>query len=261
MMKHQTVLVVQHLERVAGAALEEFPEALRDFLRGKNGVYALYNGDRLYYVGLARNLRSRLRRHLRDRHAKKWDRFSIYLTAGDEHLKELESLVLRIAAPRGNRVVGKFRASEDLSSKFRHGLMASLSRKVDEITDWAETAANPVAARAGLKAAATRRSGQEVDESRKAILASYTKKRFHIRLSHKGQQYIAHVRSNGTIVFSRESADWARLRKSVYYSPSSAARAVVGHAVNGWAAWHFWSTKGELVPLDALRKGHATPKF
>jgi hypothetical protein len=261
MKKRRAVLVVQHLERVAGAALDEFPEALRDFVRGRNGVYALYNGDRLYYVGLASNMRSRLRGHLRDRHAKKWDRFSIYLTAGDEHLKELESLVLRIAAPKGNRVAGKFGASEDLRRRFRRGLQVSLSKKVDEMTGWAEPAANTVSVQAGLKAAATRRRRQLAEKSHKAVLAPYVKKRFHIRLHHKGRQFIGHVRTDGTIVFGRESADWARLRKDAYYSPSLAAAAAVGHAMNGWSAWRFWSTKGELVPLDALRRGRAEPRF
>ena len=255
MEQRRAVLVVQHLERVAGAAPDEFPEALREFIRGRNGVYALYNGDRLYYVGLASNMRSRLRGHLRDRHARKWDRFSIYLTVGDEHLKELESLVLRIAAPR---VTGKFRASEDLRKKFQHSLRASLNRKVREMTEWAEPAAKPTA---GRKAADTRRERALAAHGRKAVLAPYVGKRFHIRLRHKGKQYVAHVRTDGTIVFARESPDWARLKKGVYFSPSLAAAAAVGHNMNGWTTWHFWSTKGELVPLDALRKGSAKPRF
>lgn len=71
------------------------------------------------YVGLASNLRSRLNSHLRDRHADTWDRFSIHLTVGDEHLRELESLVMRIATPKGNKQKGKFSRSEDLRRRFR----------------------------------------------------------------------------------------------------------------------------------------------
>jgi len=51
-------------------------------------VYALYKRDKLYYVGLA---------------------------VEERHLKELETLVLRITGkPPGNKVLGKFKDSENL---------------------------------------------------------------------------------------------------------------------------------------------------
>jgi hypothetical protein len=65
-------------------------------VRRRQGVYALYRRKKTYYVGLASNLRSRLVHHLKDRHGDSWDRFSGYFTIGDTHLKELESLNLRI---------------------------------------------------------------------------------------------------------------------------------------------------------------------
>jgi hypothetical protein len=251
MKRSKARLVVAHLEGIAGAALDEYPEVLREFIRSRNGVYALYKKERLYYVGLARNLRSRLRHHLRDRHAGRWDRFSIYLTEGDEHLKELESLVLRIAEPRGNKVAGKFLASEDLKRRFRRRLKESWNRKVEEMTDWAE----PEPPRESK-----RRSASDA-EKRDSELAKYVTKRFHIRLHHKGKQYVAHVLLDGRIAFARESPVTGAVRKVRYLSPSAAATAVTGHSMNGWAVWHFWSTDGELVPLDALRKGKAKPRF
>jgi hypothetical protein len=50
---------------------------LADFRR-QSGLYILYGNYGPYYVGLARqnSLGGRLRRHLRDRHAGRWDRFS-----------------------------------------------------------------------------------------------------------------------------------------------------------------------------------------
>src|ERR1044072_7444597 len=86
---------------------------------GRHGVYALYKGDRLYYVGLATNLRGRLATHMRNQHGQAWDRFSVYLTIGDRSLRELEALLLRIVKPRGNNQTGKFAKSEDLKRRFR----------------------------------------------------------------------------------------------------------------------------------------------
>ncbi len=82
MPKKSPHLVVQHVERLPRRILEQHPEVVREYVKGKHGVYALYRGSTLYYVGLASNLRSRLKAHLRDRHAGVWDHFSMYLTEG-----------------------------------------------------------------------------------------------------------------------------------------------------------------------------------
>jgi hypothetical protein len=112
-------LVTQHLENLSREVLKDYKDIIREYVKRRHGVYSLYRKNRLYYVGLASNLRSRLNSHLRDRHADTWDRFSIYLTVGDEHLRELESLVMRISSPKGNKQRGKFARSEDLRRRFR----------------------------------------------------------------------------------------------------------------------------------------------
>jgi hypothetical protein len=245
-------LVVQHLEGIAGAALDEYPDVIREFIRGRNGVYALYKRDRLYYVGLARNLRSRLRGHTRDRHAGKWDRFSIYLTENDEHLKELESLILRIVDTRGNKVTGKFIASEDLKRRFRHRLKESWNRKVEEMTSWSE----PDRGKPQRKPRpAAQRVGQKLD----TVLGKYVTRRFHVRMSYKGKVYVAHVRRNGAISFARESADLPRLKGKLYRSPSAAASAATGRSANGWWWWKFKTAKGDWVRLSELRAGKPRP--
>jgi hypothetical protein len=101
-MAKQKPLVSQLLENIAGAALDRYQRLIREYVRKRHGVYALYRRDKLYYVGLASNLRNRLKQHLKDKHRGKWDRFSVYLTIGDSHLKELESLVLRIVPRLGS---------------------------------------------------------------------------------------------------------------------------------------------------------------
>ncbi len=68
-------------------------------------------------MGLATNLRSRLKQHLKDRHRGLRDRFSVYLTIGDQHIKEMESLLLRILRPLGNKQKGKFVRCESLNKK------------------------------------------------------------------------------------------------------------------------------------------------
>ena len=88
--------------------LVQYQDIVREFI-GRHGIYALYKGRRLYYVGLASDLRSRLKAHLRDKHKSSWNRFSVYLVVESKHVKELESLFLRILMSKGNSQKESFR--------------------------------------------------------------------------------------------------------------------------------------------------------
>jgi len=106
--------VHKYLEKIPRKALKDYHSLIKKYIKGRSGVYALYTGDRLKYVGLAVNLKNRLITHFHDRHAKNWDKFSIYLTSDHKHLRDLEALVLRIANPRENRNRTKFKGAENL---------------------------------------------------------------------------------------------------------------------------------------------------
>ena len=83
-----------------------------------SGIYALYNEYGLYYVGLTnRSLFSRLSRHTRDRHAGKWERFSWYHIPKIEPVKDIESILLNIINPSGNKTKGRFKGRRKKSSK------------------------------------------------------------------------------------------------------------------------------------------------
>jgi len=83
LMAKRVPLVCQHLENISRDSLERHQDIIRNYVRRRQGVYALYRGDRLYYVGLAGNLRMRLATHMYNRHGQSWDRLSVYLTIGD----------------------------------------------------------------------------------------------------------------------------------------------------------------------------------
>jgi len=75
-MKRRTQLVCQHLENISRQALERHQDIIGQYARGRQGIYALYRRGKLYYVGLATNLRNRLQQHLKDRHGDSWDQFT-----------------------------------------------------------------------------------------------------------------------------------------------------------------------------------------
>ena len=75
-----------------------------------SGIYALYNNYGLYYVGLSnRSLRSRLLRHSRYKNKGKWERYSWYQIPRIDHIKDVETILLRIVNPTGNLIKGKFK--------------------------------------------------------------------------------------------------------------------------------------------------------
>lgn len=224
-------LFSQYLERVSGKLLEEeYRPVIATMIRGHAGVYALYKGERLYYVGLATNLLGRVGQHLKDRHAKKWDRFSVYLAAADEHIKPLESLLLRIALPKGNRVKGGLPGATDQ----RRNLIRAM-RDHDSARHAALLGGN--LARRRVRKAAAKGNGT-------LVLAGRLQRRIPLRATYKGEQYTASLRKDGYISMGGKH----------FESPTAAARAITGRNVNGWRFWHYRKAGKGWCALAELRK-------
>lgn len=131
--KTKGLLLKGILEKVPSDSFEVLRGELKGMMKGKAGIYALYKHRRLYYVGLARNLDGRLYGHLeRDRLSGRWDNFSIFLVKRGRYLKDLETLVLRIAKPKGNRMSGKIPGHHELRRALRK-VAGQLRRKADRI--------------------------------------------------------------------------------------------------------------------------------
>jgi len=224
-------LVCQHLENISRTALEEHQDIVRQYVRGRQGVYALYRKGKLYYVGLAANLRNRLKQHLRDRHGQSWDRFSVYLTIGDHHLRELEALMLRVMKPVGNKQQGQFAKSEDLRRRFRHDLKRTALLELE-----------------GFFADVPRLRKQKPatpDDGRAPVLARYISSPLPLRATHKGKKLTARVSRDGRIHFAGK----------VYTSPSVAGAVAVNRvSCNGWTFWRYERAPGDWVQLDKLRR-------
>jgi hypothetical protein len=222
-------LVLEHLENVAGGILEEYPGVVRQMIKNRSGIYALYRRGNLYYVGLASNLMARLKHHLRDRHRGSWDRFSVYLTAKHSHMKELESLILRIVGPRGNKTKGKFADSDNLRN--------TLYRLLKE---WD---ADRRARLMGGHVARRRRRVKTKKEKGTRVLAGVVERSIVLRARYRGQEYKARLLKTGEISFGRKRYD----------SPTGAAKAIVGHGCNGWRFWEYRNEKRKWVPLKELK--------
>src|SRR5688572_20606912 len=222
-MTKRAQLVCQQMENVSSLVLEEYQDIIRGMIRGRNGVYALYKGEKLYYVGLATNLRGRLKQHLKDRHRALWDRFSVYLTIGDHHIKEMESLLLRIARPAGNRQIGKFVKCENLDRRFKREVRALHREQLTILF--------------GRKPKKVSGRGSAPDSP---VLAPYVGdiRRNRLRGRTKGKFIRARVRSDGSITVRGS-------RGKKFNSPSLAAIHALKRNANGWQFWQYERSPGE----------------
>lgn len=230
-------LVLGYIERISSQVFSDFPKELTNLAGKQHGVYALYKGDRLYYVGLATNLRNRIRGHLRGPHRGKWDRFSLYLVRKAGHIRELESLILKIADPTGNKMMGRLPRA--------HNLRRKLDASVKKAQDEKRKRLFEVKGVRGKKAPKSGRRQRKVAARGEPPLGPYVSKGFTLRGTYKGKVYRAHVRA-GTGKVNYDGV--------LYNSPSLAGQAVKGRACNGWKFWRYRNDKGGWVQLDELRK-------
>ena len=100
-----------------------FKGEVKKIMKGYAGIYALYKDEKLYYVGLTSNLHGRIKWHLQDRHAGKWNKFIIFRIKKVNYLKDIETLILHIVKTKGNRAKGKVPKDNDLNRVLHRLLM------------------------------------------------------------------------------------------------------------------------------------------
>ena len=201
-MANRKQLVTGHLESVSWRVFDQYPDVVRDLIRGHSGIYALFKRDRLHYVGLATNLMGRLKQHLRDRHHGAWDRFSVYLTLDDRHTKELESLLIRIASPPGNKQGARFVKSKNITLELNRRMRGADADRRARLL--------------GGRVQRQRRKRKGAREQGSAALAGLQDRRLALRAEYKGWVYSATLRKDGRIGYGGRLFD----------TPTAAATAI-----------------------------------
>ena len=223
-----------HLEKISSRIFDQNRKQIAEIIEGHQGIYALYRKEKLYYVGLATDLRRRINWHLRDKHKGKWTHFSLYILRRDEHLREVEALVLRIADSTGNYAKGKLKGSKDLRRSLKALLRKDFKEFIDDLLGGGEPARKK-----GKRRKAKGRGERP--------LKGYFPKGKMIYTSYKGKDYKAWVYGGGTIKIIPSG--------ELFNSPSMAGISVTKKkTMNGWRFWKYKDKNGELVYIDQLRK-------
>lgn len=228
-MKKHKHLVAEFIERISSEILDTYRQQIKNYSKGRNGIYALYSKDDLYYVGLASSLSGRLNTHLKDRHKGNWDRFSMYLTTDYKYLKEIESLILRIIMPEGNRAKGRLSGANNLIKELKRDLKHSFSVELDFLTG--------------------RRNDKKLTMAKGQLkenqteLVKYGIYSVQLRARYKGKLYKARVDRNGWVIY----------RGKKFPSLSAAGIHILGRSCNGWTFWTHKSKNGTWEKLDRIR--------
>ncbi len=234
--KRKTRAIVQgHLERINSQVFDNYKDQITDLIGKNHGVYALYRRSKLYYIGLAADLKGRISHHLKDRHKGRWDHFSLYIIRKADHIRELESLLARIANPPGNKQMGKLGRSKNLLPILKEIVTSKAKRDIQELFGKAKEARK----RKKRKVRKTKRT-----QAKRPLNGLFPTGKMIYR-KYKGKDYKAWISGNGKIKYNGK---W-------YDSPSTVGSIVRGgKTTNGWRFWKYKNKSGELVYLSELRK-------
>lgn len=220
-------LIINRLENVSKDVFKKYYPQITDLVGSSPGIYALYDGSELYYVGRSNELRRRVKHHLFDRHLASWTHFSLYLARREDHIHEIESLLVRISNPKGNRVIPRGRSTGVLVRRLRGMIKERQKAELAELFQDKHAAGRLVRRRTASQGAAS--------------LAGLVQRRTKLYRTYKGKEYTASLSPKGFITLAGKR----------YKSPTAAAKAVVRRksAINGRAFWYIKDATGEWVRL------------
>ena len=222
-------LFSRKLERVSKEIFERYSEALSELVGTSHGVYALYDKSELYYVGKASDLKRRVQQHLKNRHLAQWTHFSLFLTDKSAYINDIESVIISVSNPKGNRAKPKGNVDARLKKELKTLIKR---RQIEEINRLF-----------GLKnRRRKKKAGKNI--AAQSILKNLFKNSRLLLREYKGKEYKATLLTSGKIKY----------KNKLYTSPSGAAQIIVhSGTVNGWDFWYIKNENGNWVKLSSLR--------
>lgn len=221
-------LVVKKLEGVSKLIFRNYYRQITELIGSSHGIYALYDENELYYVGKSTDLKNRVKQHLKDRHLASWTHFSLYLVRKADHIGEIESLVIRVANPKGN--TKKYRT--DKGTSLLKQLQASVKERQQEEFDTMF---------GNARISPKRTAG---NDKHSFALDGLVQKKTALYRTYKGKEYRALLTRRGKIKFNGR----------IFDTPTAAAMTIVNRkAVNGWTFWYYKNAEGEWARLSDLR--------
>ena len=120
-------LVKEISKKLPGSILynDLLKDGLKELLKKYSGLYALYKGDKVYYIGLAKDLHKRINDHRKDKHRGKWDKFRLIVIKKVKYIKDLEAVALSISKPPGNTNIPRVPSSYHIHKLIKEEIKAN----------------------------------------------------------------------------------------------------------------------------------------
>jgi len=137
-MKGEKVEIVSTLlERIPADALDNVytEKRMKQLLKGVYGVYALFKGSTLYYIGQGDLYQRLLAHYKKDRHKDKWDTFTFAKLKYPEAKDELESLLISLTHPPGNRATPSVKKRDAATENAIREIIGLTEKHREEETD------------------------------------------------------------------------------------------------------------------------------
>jgi len=222
-------LFSRKLEKISREIFERYSEELSELIGSSHGVYALYDENELYYIGKASDLKRRIRQHLKDRHVAQWTYFSLFLTNKSAYINDIESVIISVSNPKGNKAKPKGSADAQLKKELKTLVKKRQTEEIDRLLF-------------GSKKLRKKQRAKKV--ATQLILKNLFKRRMSLYREYKGKEYKATLLTSGKIKY----------KDKLYTSPSGAAQAIVHSGqINGWEFWYIQNEDGNWVKLSSLR--------
>ena len=212
---------------------------VNEHIKGKHGIYILYNkeGD-IYYIGKASAIMRRIEQHKNDRHSKKWEKFSVFLTKKANHLDQLEDAFISIVNPEGNN------QNRRIIPQTTDRIRKAMKKQDDEYRDrlFEGDISNYKSKQKSTKRLSKKNGKQN------PYLKNYFKSNKQLTARYKGKLYTATLLTSGKIKY----------KGKIYDTPSGSAKEIVQKVapkteVNGWDFWSIQYKANKLIKLSELR--------
>ncbi|MDR0953632.1 MAG: DUF2924 domain-containing protein [Elusimicrobiota bacterium] len=190
-------MIVYQLHRASIDVLLEYEKALLEKIGDNGGIYVLYKGDRIYYVGKATTLKQRIKQHFNDKHKNKWDAFSLYVVSNPKFIPELERILIALIKPAGNSLTYQ-REIKRSESELKNAIRSLQNEYLDKLFP----------------------SGE------KAIKSTSQKSKL-LTKTFKGKKYTALLQKDGTVIYNNKK----------YTSLTAVAKLITKYNVNGPFFW------------------------
>jgi hypothetical protein len=232
-------LVSGYLEKIPPKILYNYYKEIISLAGRSGGIYALHLGNKLFHVGLSKNLPQQAKLHIKQEKAGKWNKFSLYLVRADKQLTDMCALIWRIGMPGGGGFLSGFDQATDMTNILKEKIRAKQAKPAAKKKPVAKTRTRARVPLQSMAHAQAKKKG-----TGKVPLKGLISNKI-VRLTHRDKTHIAAVLSSGKIKLKDTG--------QVYDTPSGAATAIVGYTTNGWHLWHYRNKQGQWVTIDNLR--------